>query len=148
MANTLIGQVYGQGWAFPIKFIPDNKETADQTAGIVMAQGIEDVSQSLEILFLTEPGERIMREDFGCGLQDFVFENISDTLISAIKNRIQQAILRYEPRAYLLNVDIQTKENQPGHLLIQINWKLRGSDISQRLDGVLRLHSGQALELL
>ncbi len=49
--------------------------------GVQMAAGAENVRQSMKILFLTEPGERIMREDYGCGLNDYLFANINDELI-------------------------------------------------------------------
>ncbi len=74
MADKILADIYGRGWAFPPQF-------SSQT-GIIMAEGAEHVRQSMKILFLTEPGERIMREDYGCGLNDYLFENISDELIA------------------------------------------------------------------
>ncbi|MCA6220837.1 GPW/gp25 family protein [Photorhabdus antumapuensis] len=136
MTNQILADIYGRGWAFPPKF---SLET-----GIAMAEGAENVSQSMEILFLTEPGERIMREDYGCGLNDYMFENISDELLSEIQTRIEERVLRYEPRAEITDIQVIQKTDSPNTLHIQVAYALRGSEITQQLESILEINEGQA----
>lgn len=138
MASELLTKVYGRGWAFPPAFTLKD--------GVVMAEGAEDVRQSLRILFSTEPGDRIMREHYGCGLHDMMFENIDSKLVAEIRTRITDGMLRYEPRASLtqLRVYESSDAGQPqGHLQVEVTYKLRGSDIEQRIAGVIDIGDAQ-----
>ena len=55
--------------------------------------------ESIRIILLTEPGERLMREGFGCGLRRFLFEpNTATTRAADPRARSSQAIGRWEPR--------------------------------------------------
>ena len=53
----------GVGWAFP--------PYLDVTRVPAMVAYEEDIRQSIMIIMGTEPGERIMRPDFGAGLNRF-----------------------------------------------------------------------------
>ena len=63
-----------------------------------MLEGEQDIESSLQILLSTALGERIMQPKYGCNMDDMVFENLDTTLKTEIKNRMQTAILYYEPR--------------------------------------------------
>ncbi|MCA6221405.1 GPW/gp25 family protein [Photorhabdus antumapuensis] len=134
MADKILADIYGRGWAFPPQF--------SSRMGIVMAEGAEHVRQSMKILFLTEPGERIMREDYGCGLNDYMFENISDELMTRIQTRIEERVLRYEPRAEMTEITVSQKTDLPNILHVQVNYALRGSEISQQIEGILEIGEG------
>lgn len=140
MTDDILMLTYGQNWAFYPEF--------NLTEGVVMAKGAESVRQSLQLLFLTEHGERIMREDYGAGMNDFMFANISDDLLARIHSRIEDNILRYEPRAALTDILIQPDRQQASRLTIQITWRLKGSDIDQRLEGTLALNEAASLRLI
>lgn len=135
MSNEVLTKIYGRGWAFPPSFNLDE--------GIVMAEGAEDIRQSLRILFSTEPGERIMRNNYGCALYDVMFENINSDLMNDIETRIIDSILRYEPRANLTEVKLQQSSNNRSQLLIDISYCLRGSDIEKKISGVLDINNPQ-----
>ncbi|EYU13877.1 GPW/gp25 family protein [Photorhabdus aegyptia] len=137
MADKILADIYGRGWTFPPQF-------SSQT-GIIMAEGAEHVRQSMKVLFLTEPGERIMREDYGCGLNDYMFENISDELMAHIQTRIEERVLRYEPRAEITEIQVNQKINLPNTLHIQVSYALRGSDISQQIEGILEIGEGEVI---
>ena len=62
----------GRGLAFPA--------AVDASSGaIAMAQYEEDIRQAVRIILDTDPGERVMRPDFGAGLRALVFEPINTT---------------------------------------------------------------------
>ncbi|TNH43074.1 GPW/gp25 family protein [Photorhabdus luminescens] len=134
MADKILADIYGRGWAFPLQF--------SSQEGVIMAAGAEHVRQSMKILFLTEPGERIMREDYGCGLNDYMFENISDELMAGIQTRIEERILRYEPRAEMTEIKVNQKTDLPNTLHIQVKYALRGSEIIQQIEGILEIGEG------
>lgn len=140
MGNVILTKTLGRCWAFPPQFSAES--------GVKMAEGIEAVLQSLQVLFLTEPGERIMREAYGGGMNDFIFNNINDELLANIQNRIEESILRYEPRVMLKDVLIQPAKNDFGRLLVQITVALSGSNITETVVGTINLNQGQTLRLI
>lgn len=140
MSKDLLTAALGQCWSFPPQFSPDT--------GVFMTSGVEVVMQSLRVLFMTEPGERIMRESWGGGMNNFIFENVTDELLVGIHNRIEEAILRYEPRAIIKNVVIQPTPQEAGCLRIQITVYLSGTDLVETVEGTLNINDGQALRLL
>ena len=90
----------GSGWAFPPNFQINTHQNA-------MVDAKEDIRQSLIILLSTAPGERIMHPDFGCGINKLLFEPISNSLFTKMKDLIEQAILMFESRIKLNEIDIQ-----------------------------------------
>ena len=108
----------GTGWSFPPCFSSSGRNVA-------MASGREDIEQSLQILLATQQHERIMQEDFGCNLDEFLFAEISQGLIGRISDIVEEAILRHEPRVTLNSVDISGSESEAGLLLISIDYTVR-----------------------
>ena len=69
----------------------------DQTLGVLMEE--KDFSRHvrqmmLQVLF-TNPGERINRPDFGCGIRSMVFAPNSDTTASLLQIMIMQAMEKW-----------------------------------------------------
>ena len=53
----------GSGWAFPVR--------ADTAGRIALVSGEQDIEESIRLILATAPGERPMRPEFGCGIQDW-----------------------------------------------------------------------------
>lgn len=111
----------GTGWSFPPTFTRGG-------ADVEMVSDIEDIHQSLQILLSTRCGERVMQEDFGCDLNDVLFAEMDQGLINDLNNLVSNAILYYEPRITLDNLDISESESQAGLLLISIQYTVRGTN--------------------
>lgn len=79
----------GVGWAFPV--CADAGRTA-------VAAYEEDVKQAIRIILGTDPGERVMRPDFGAGLSAFVFEPMTPATLEALRQRVEEALVDWEPR--------------------------------------------------
>ena len=90
----------GTGWGFPPTF-----EKKARSVRLVSAE--DDIRESLQILLSTNLGERVMQPNYGCNLQDLLFESLSPTVASNIKELVRTAILYYEPRIRLNKLDIQ-----------------------------------------
>lgn len=111
--NTFLGT----GWSFPPTF--------EKEAGHVkMVSEEEDILQSMQILFTTTVGERIMLYDYGCELSHYLFEEIDYDLLNNIKNTITNAIIVHEPRVNPEEVNVTESANQPGMLLISVRYTI------------------------
>lgn len=108
----------GIGWKFPPTF--DKK-----MGSVVLVSEEQDIRESLLILLSTRPGERLMAPDYGCALSEFAFENMDFTLINQIKSKIEQAILYFEPRITVDNIEIEQDKSADGLLNINIEYIIR-----------------------
>ena len=111
----------GMGWSFPPTF--------DDKAGAVMMVADEaDVEQSLQVLLSTRPGERVMQPQYGCNLDTMLFEPLTTTLLAYIKDLVETAILYYEPRITVDNIDINTLQVEEGLVLIEVDYTILASN--------------------
>lgn len=102
----------GTGWSFPPEF--------SNNQAIKMVDGEQDINESLILLLSTNPGERVMEPDYGCAIKSLVFEEINLGTITQIKAMIKNAILFFEPRISLDNIEINTDDCLNGTLIIHI----------------------------
>lgn len=114
----------GKGWGFPPTFQRGG-------AGVVTVKEDVDIQQSLEIILSTEPGERVMRPDFGCNMQAMVFEPMNTSLITYMRDKIEKALLYHEPRIDLKRVEINTANVLEGVVLIEVDYVVRTTNSRQ-----------------
>jgi phage baseplate assembly protein W len=107
----------GVGWTSPVKL--------NDKGQVEMARYEDCVRQSILMILGTAKGERIMRPDFGCGMHDLVFANNSPGTIGQVISEVRQALIQWEARIDVLEVDAYPDETQPNRLLIQINYQVR-----------------------
>ena len=110
----------GTGWSFPPTFNLDKR-------GVLMTSDVEDINKSLEILFSTSLGERLMRPTYGSNLDRFLFEPISTTLKTYMKDLIKDAILYHEARIKLLDLKLETDELE-GKIDITLEYMVKGTN--------------------
>ncbi len=111
----------GTGWSFPPTF--DKSQ-----ASVIMISDEADIAQSLQILFSTFPGERIMVPRYGCNLRKFLFEQIDTSLMFQLRDIISNAILHFEPRIIVNQIDIDTDNLQEGVLFIMLDYTVRATN--------------------
>lgn len=70
------------------------------------------IKQSLLQILLTGRTERVMRPEFGCNIQQFVFENNNELMEQLLRTEIASAIGKFEPRALLQDIQIVRSENE------------------------------------
>ena len=110
----------GVGIAFPMDI--------DGHGQVAMNSYEDHVRQSILLIMQTAKGERVMRPDFGAGLQTLVFEPAGPATAAMVQHEIQQALLRNEPRIDVLSVQVTADPSQPGVLTINVNYRLRQTD--------------------
>ncbi len=98
-----------------------------------MVSGVQDIDESLRILIATVPQERIMQPAFGCGIKVQVFETISETTITFLKDAIQRAVLYFEPRIDLDRIDIDEQDAMEGVLYIDLHYVVRTTNSRSNL---------------
>jgi phage baseplate assembly protein W len=113
MSNEFLGE----GWQFPVSL--------DEQGQIAMAAYEESVRQAIWLILSTAPGERVMRPDFGCGIQNLVFAPNSPGTAGQVIGEVRRALVRWEPRIDLLEVDAVPDQAQPNRLLIVIKYQVR-----------------------
>ncbi|MGC2237435.1 MAG: GPW/gp25 family protein [Pyrinomonadaceae bacterium] len=126
----------GQGWAFPPEFTSGGYDA-------VMAADIEDIKQSLEILFGTRLNERIMQEDYGCNLDEFMFEETSSETLNRLEYIIKEAVLYHEVRIDLNNLQFDLEREKEGVLLIQLDFTVPASNSRYNMVYPFYLNEGE-----
>jgi phage baseplate assembly protein W len=109
----------GVGWAFPVD--------ANDRSVIALAEYEESVRQAIWIVLGTAKGERVMRPDFGCGIYDLVFEVNSAATAGRVSQEVQDALLYFEPRIDVLNIEVEGGGNGEV-LLISIDYQVRATN--------------------
>ncbi|CBW73548.1 Baseplate assembly protein W [Mycetohabitans rhizoxinica HKI 454] len=140
MANGPQNQL-GCGWKFPVQF--ECVSGKPKAAQVMMSRDADNIKESLQVLFSTQPYERVMRAGYGCDLQAFVFENISDGLRTEIRQMISDAVQTYEPRGTLVSIDFRPDSNSPWTLNIDIAYRIPLNNTVQHVGGRLNFGSPQ-----
>ena len=104
----------GVGWKFPV--------SVDTNLLFKVSKYEEDIKEAIWIILATSKGERVMRPDFGCGIHDFVFESISAATVELIKQSVRDALILWEPRITVADVNVSTEEIDSGKLVIGIEY--------------------------
>lgn len=107
----------GIGLNFPLKLSPQKV--------LDYAEYEEDIVQSIKIILGTNRGERVMRPEFGAGLNDFVFEPVSTATMSLIKVRVEEALIDWEPRIDVEEVRVTTDFALANRLDVHIQYRVR-----------------------
>jgi phage baseplate assembly protein W len=110
----------GRGWSFPPTFIKGGD-------AVDMLEAELDIKSSLHIILSTTIGERTMRPDFGCNLTPLIFEPLSTTFETYITEQIRTAILKFEPRIILDEVDYEA-DVLNGKVNLTVHFTIRGTN--------------------
>ena len=101
----------GKGWGFPIQ--------PNDLGGLPLAEGPDKVLESIRLILDTEPGERVMRPTFGCGLRRYLMTPNSAATRTLIKADVEQALREFEPRIALSSLSVDPGDD-PALVLIRI----------------------------
>jgi phage baseplate assembly protein W len=88
---------------------------------LALAQGPEKVRQAIFTLLDTDPGERVMRPDFGCGLRRWLMQPNNPATRAAIQREITHSLGRWEPRIKVLDVTVAPTDDR-AMVLIEIRY--------------------------
>jgi phage baseplate assembly protein W len=109
----------GRGWAFPV--------APDARGEVALAEYERDVQEAVRIILGTAQGERVMRPDFGAGLETLVFEPMNTTTIALVRHRVEQALITWEPRIDNVTVEVRAEPTR-GRLSIDVRYRVRATN--------------------
>ena len=126
----------GRGFGFPPAFA---------NGQVRMVEDEQDIHESLLILFGTLPTERVLQPQFGLDLTALLFEPLSTTLRTLLKDRITTTLLIHEPRIRVLDLVIDDSQALEGLLQIRLTYSVRSTN--SRFNLVYPYYLGDANEL-
>jgi phage baseplate assembly protein W len=109
--------ILGKGWSFPVR--------PDVNGALGMSAYEKSVEESIRIILGTTPGERLMRPDFGCGINEMVFAPNSRRTLSFAEYYVREALTRWEPRVIVKEVRGEADCGNPSLVNIRICCEMR-----------------------
>jgi uncharacterized protein len=119
MPATPSREFLGVGWKFPLQ--------VSASGGIARSTYEQRIEESIYLILSTAQGERVMLPYFGCGIHDRVFAPNNSSTLGNIVSLVREALVRYEARINVLDVDAESAADQPNLLLIRINYQIRAN---------------------
>ncbi len=111
--SSLARKVFGAGLALPV--------AVTDIGALARADGPEKVRQAIAIILDTEPGERLMRPAFGCGLRRFLMQPNTTATRAQMQREVEQALKTWEPRIAVERVEV-FPGTDPAMVLVQIQY--------------------------
>ena len=96
------------------------------------------IARSIRNLIFTVPGERFFNENLGSKVSQTLFDTVDDISASAIRDDIEETIIKYEPRVKLK--DIRVKPDYDNYTFdVTIVYDIVGIDaLTQQLNFALQ----------
>lgn len=115
------GNFLGRGWKFPpeIDFATGRARTVSEE---------EDIAEAVRIILFTRKGERVMRPDFGCGIQEFVFMTMDYGTVRAMEREIVDSLIAWEPRIIDPDAEVGLERLQEGLVEIRVSYVVRSTN--------------------
>lgn len=118
--------IYGQSMSFPPRVGPDGR--------LVWSSGELNVRESICIILRTRPGERLALPDFGCGLEQFLFEPNNVANLRLIQESVKQSLTRWEPRIKLDDVRVALNPADAQMVDVTVLYTLIATQKRERVD--------------
>jgi uncharacterized protein len=109
---------------------------------LLTVTGSESVRQALLLLLLTQPGERVNRPDYGCHLNRVLFAPADDTTAGLAIHYVRRAVLRWENRVELLDVDAVVSPESPERLDVSLSYRVHATGDVDTLEIEVPLTAG------
>lgn len=119
------GRIFGRGVAFPPRVGPDGR--------IAFSEGPDNVRESIQIILLTEQGERLMRPSWGASLGAFLAEPNTATTHRLIQERIVQSLTLFEPRIRIREVRVGVDPEDTRRAIATIDYQLVANTVQDSI---------------
>mgnify|MGYP003149347336 FL=1 len=90
--------------------------------------------QNLKMLILTNPGERVMKPSFGVGLQQYLFQNFTQSTYAEIENRIRSQVKTYIPAIALGRIAFASPNVDNNQLQVSISFSIPNIGVKDLLE--------------
>ena len=126
-----VRHLFGHGMSFPPRVGDDGR--------VAWSSGEENVRQSIRVILLTEPNERLMLPTFGAGLRRYLFEPNTVETRRLVEEDIRNALERWEPRVALNGVRVEADPEDARSAVATIEYTLVATRSAELLSLRLRL---------
>jgi phage baseplate assembly protein W len=120
------GALFGRGIAFPPRVDSDGR--------VKWSEGEQNVRDSIRILLMTRPGERLFLPTFGAGLDRSLFEPNTVATRQTIKDRIVHTLQQWEPRLDVESVEVEADPDDAQAAIATITYKLVATQVRERIN--------------
>lgn len=70
----------------------------------------------------------MMEPEFGCRIWEYSFETVDYTTLYAMKNEVERALVRWEPRISKVEAAVSDERAEQGCLLVSIRYVVRATN--------------------
>ena len=130
----------GRGWKFPPQFVKEGCEA-------LMVADEADIRESLIILLSTRLRERVIQSGYGCSLDALLFESVTFTFLSEVKDMIRTAIILYEARIDLIDITMDTSAINDGLIKIVVEYYVRATNARNNIVYPFYLNEGTNVDV-
>lgn len=110
----------GSGIAYPFSLNSEGK--------FHMSSYDDQVMQSILLIIRTAKGERMMRPEFGAGLNRMVFEPNNPSTNAILEHEIKEALIKFEPRIEIVGINVKSGNENSEKVDIHLEYKVRRTD--------------------
>lgn len=121
MAGEYGKEFLGTGFGFPFG-------VHEVTGRFRMSSAEDNIRESVQVILMTEKGERAMRPEFGCGLKKYVYETMDYGILVRIEDEVKTALERWEPRITDVDVQAVPSEGEENQIQIKISCRIRSTN--------------------
>lgn len=111
----------GKGFSFPPKVDP-------ATGRFLMVENEEDIKQSIIIIMQTRLNERAMLPQFGCQLQNYIYELPDASFTYSVCNAVEIALIKWESRIRNVSVNLDLRDLKNGTIYFNIKYDVRATN--------------------
>jgi phage baseplate assembly protein W len=109
--------------------------TLDSSDGYTSIKTIKKlIKQNFKMLILTNPGERVMRPEFGIGIKQYLFENFESDVYARIDSKIREQTAIYLPIISIKSIEFGTNGISSSSLAIRIEYAIPDIGTSDLLE--------------
>ncbi len=129
-----VGRIFGRGVSFPLR--------VDAEGRIAWSAGPDNIRESIRVILMTEPGERVMLRQFGAGLKRFLFQPNVVATHRQIEDAISNAIGRWEQRVEVTDVSVVASPDDDQAAIADIRYTLIPNNVEDQLRIRVQLAAG------
>lgn len=102
---------------------------------VTLTDETTEIEQAIRIILLTVPGERVMRPNFGCRLNELVFEPNNRATAVQAERYVTEALTQWEPRIALRQIDATPSKPTANRsaILITVTYVIKETGAEQTL---------------
>jgi phage baseplate assembly protein W len=99
----------------------------------------EVVKQNFKMLLLTNPGEKIMDQNYGVGIYNLLFEQVGQNSFAGIRARIEQQASFYMPFIRIIDISFESAQDSMDILENEVNIKIKYEILPLKRNDVLQI---------